>query len=208
MTGKKERKQGDAADDQRLFAIVLAAGAGSRFGGTKQLATYDGMPLVARAVRLAEAVCGPRTVLVAGHDWRSVVDACQPLQGFFTINDAYRAGMGGSIACGVRAVREAADAVILMLADQPLVTVSHLQRLIAGWSDSADSIAATSFAGTEGPPVIFPRSYFPDLVALEGDQGARAVLKRAGGRVRRLEFAPAAVDVDAPGDLERLSDPG
>ena len=208
MNGRKEREQGNAAGDKRVFAIVLAAGSGRRFGGTKQLASYDGTPLVARAVRLAESVCGPRTVLVAGHEWRAVVDGCEPLQGFFTINVAYRSGMGSSIACGVKSVGEAADGIIIMLADQPLVTFEHLQRLISAWAGSGDHIAATSFAGTDGPPVIFPRRYFADLAALEGDQGARPVLKKAGSRVRRLEFEPAAVDIDAPGDLERLDYPG
>ena len=201
---KTEQGQGRAASDERLFAIVLAAGSGSRFGGPKQLAIYDGMPLAVRAVRIAEAVCGPRSLLVAGHEWRAVVDACRPLQGFFINNTAYRGGMGGSIACGVKAVREAADAVLLMLADQPLVTVDHLRQLIAARGDSSDCIAVTSFAGTEGPPVIFPRSCFADLGELQGDQGARVVLEGAGGRTRRVGFEPAAVDVDAPADLKSL----
>lgn len=204
VNDEKEQGQGTAASDERLFAIVLAAGSGSRFGGLKQLARYERTPLVVRAVRIAEAVCGPRSVLVAGHEWRAVVDACRPLRGFFTNNTAYRAGMGGSIACGVKAVREAADAVLLMLADQPLVTVDHLQQLIAARLDSSDCIAVTSFAGTEGPPVIFPRRCFADLGKLEGDQGARVVLERAGGRVRPVRFEPAAVDVDAPEDLNGL----
>lgn len=207
VNGQKERGQERGAGDERLFAIVLAAGSGSRFGGAKQLATYDGTPLAARALRVAEAVCGPRSVLVVGHEWQAVLDACRPLQGFFTCNTAYRAGMGGSIACGVKAVREAADAVLLMLADQPLVTVAHLQQLIAASRGSRDCMAVTSFAGTQGPPVIFPRSCFSDLSELAGEQGARAVLERAGGRTRRVGFEPAAMDVDTPEDLERLADP-
>jgi molybdenum cofactor cytidylyltransferase len=205
VNGENEQKQGDPAGGKRLFAIVLAAGSGSRFGGIKQLARYDGTPLVAGAVRLAEAVCGSRSLLVAGYEWRAVVDACRPLQGFFTNNSAWRSGMGGSIACGVRAVREAADAVLLMLADQPLVTVDHLRRLIAAREDSVDSVAVTSFAGTEGPPVIFPASCFGDLVKLEGNQGARAVLEKTVGRTRRVAFEPAALDVDVPKDLEGLA---
>lgn len=201
---KKEQRQGRTASEERLFAIVLAAGSGSRFGGPKQLATYDGTTLAARAVRVAEAVCGSRSVLVAGHEWRAVVDACRPLQGFFANNTDYRAGIGSSIACGVKAVREAADAVLLMLADQPLVTVDHLRQLIAARGDSSDCIAVTSFAGTQGPPVIFPRSCFVELGELKGDKGARAVLERAGERTRRVRFEPAAVDVDAPGDLKGL----
>jgi len=204
---KAEEGQRDSniATAERLFAIVLAAGSGSRFGGIKQLAMYDDMPLVRRAVRLAESACGPRSLLVAGYEWRAVVDACHPLQGFFTNNVAYREGMGCSIACGVRAVMGAADAVLLALADQPLVTADHLQHLLGVWAESPDSIVVTSFAGTEGPPVIFPVRCFAKLRRLEGDQGARAVLRNAGGPVRHVEFQAAAVDVDAPEDLEKLT---
>lgn len=203
---EKEQGPGNPANDKRLFALVLAAGGSSRFGAVKQLALYAGAPLVTRAVRLAEVVCGPRSVLVTGYQWRDVVDACRPLQGFFVNNIDWRSGMGGSIASGVKSVREAADAVLLMLADQPLVTVDHLRRLVTAWEES-NSIVATSFAGTQGPPVIFPGSSIADLAALTGDQGARAVFRKAKGRVHCVAFEAAAIDVDAPGDLEGLTEP-
>lgn len=201
-----ERRRGDAvATDARLFAVVLAAGSSSRFGSTKQLVTLDDAPLVRRAVRLAEAVCGPRSVLVAGHEWRAVVEACRPLRGFFLYNAQHRSGMGGSIACGVSAVMDAAAAVLLLLADQPLISARHLERLIAAWSVSPEAIAATSFAGTAGPPVIFPRRYFGELRQLQGDRGARAILAGAGGHVTQVRFENAAVDIDRPEDLHRLA---
>lgn len=198
----REQVQRKAAGNDRLFAIVLAAGAGVRYGGIKQLARFEGVPLVTRSVRLCERACGPRSVLVVGYEWQSVVDACRPLQGFFVNNVSYRDGIGSSIARGVKSVRQAADAVLLMLADQPLVTLDHLRRLIAARAD--DAIAVTTFAGTEGPPVIFPARCFGELSILEGDEGARKVLKGFGGRIVRVAFEPAGVDIDAPRDLEDL----
>jgi CTP:molybdopterin cytidylyltransferase MocA len=203
MTGEEANRSAAVPADARLFAIVLAAGSGRRFGAVKQLAMYEHAPLVARALRLAESVCGPRTVLVAGHEWRAVVAACRPLQGFFTNNTRYTDGMGGSIACGVRSVIGAADAVLIMLADQPLITVRHLERLAAVRAQSGDVAVVTSFAGTDGPPVIFPRRCFAELSRLEGDRGARPVLDREGGRTRRVVFEAAAADVDVPDDLNR-----
>ena len=188
---------------KRLFALVLAAGSGSRFRSSKQLALYDGTALVTRAVRLAEAVCGPRTVLVAGHDWRRVAEACRPLQGFFVNNTQYRRGMGSSIACGVGSVTGAADAVLLLLADQPLVTVSHLEQLVATWIRAPDDVTATSFAETSGPPVIFPSRSFADLGQLRGDRGARELLA-ADNRVRTVRLDAAATDIDVPEDIDRL----
>jgi CTP:molybdopterin cytidylyltransferase MocA len=195
---------GRKAAERQLFAIVLAAGSSNRFGSAKQLATYGGIPLVTRAVRLAESICGARSVLVAGHQWRPVVEACRPLQGFFVNNTRHRSGMGGSIACGVRSVTGAAEAVLLLLADQPLITQGHLKQLVTNWARSPDEITATSFAETVGPPVIFPGRYFTKLSGLQGDRGAREILTSAGSRVHAVKLQEAAADIDVPEDIDRL----
>jgi molybdenum cofactor cytidylyltransferase len=187
-----------------LFAIVLAAGTSSRFGTLKQLQEYRGTSFVRRAVDLAEATCGDRSVLVAGHDWRAVSDACKPLRGFLVLNSAYRNGMASSIVSGVEAVRHTADAVLLLLADQPLVTTAHLDALVGAWCGNPDDIVATAFADTVGPPVLMPSRDFDSLTALQGDCGARTVLREAGVRLRTVAFAPAAIDVDRPEDVVRL----
>lgn len=187
-----------------VFAVVLAAGSSSRFGASKQLEEYRHAPLVRRAVRLAESVCGAKSVLVTGHDWRAVFNACTPLAGFLAHNADYRTGLGGSIAAGVRAVAHCADAVLLMLADQPLIVGTHLEALIAEWRASPDSIVTTAFAETEGPPVLFPASDFRSLMALRGDRGARSILTGSPDRVRAVPFEPAALDVDRPEDLAHL----
>ena len=130
-------------DSDRLYVIVLAAGMASRFGSTKQLADYEGEPLVRRAVRLAESVCAERTVLVTGNDWQRVHNACAPLQGFLVRNEEYASGMGSSISRGVKAVAGVADAVLVLLADQPLITTQYLQDLIGQWNGSTDSIVCS-----------------------------------------------------------------
>lgn len=191
------------APGKKLVAVVLAAGGGRRFGGRKQLQAYRGTPLVTRAVRLAESVCGSRTLLVAGSDWRPVVDACAPLEGFLVRNADWQSGIGSSIAAATRAIAGSADALLLLLADQPLITREHLEALIDAWDGSPRLIVATAFAGVAGPPVLFPARYFPALKALSGDRGARSVLAAADD-VRTLPFAPAAVDIDRPGDLDNL----
>lgn len=189
---------------RNLFAAVLAAGGGRRYGAQKLLQEYGDMPLVVRAARLAESVCGARSVLVTGSDWRDVAGACAPLQGFLVRNDGWDSGLGGSIAAGVRAVSGAADALLLMLADQPLVTPEHLEALIARWNGSRRRIVATAFAGVTGPPALFPAAYFGALAALAGDRGARTVLADAAEHVETVTFEAAAVDIDRPEDLASL----
>ena len=184
-----------------IFAIVLAAGASTRFGRTKQLEQFEGMPLAASAIRKAESVCGERTVLVTGKDWKEVASACEPLAGFFVINTDYEQGLASSIACGVRAVAESANAILLMLADLPLVTTQHLDKLVKTWAESPQSIVASAFEDTLGPPIVFPRSDFAVLLELSGDRGARPVIDANRDRVQSIACEEAAFDIDRPEDL-------
>lgn len=184
--------------------MVLAAGGGSRFGGDKLLQLWRGQPLVAHAVRAAEAACGARSVLVTGSNWRAAFEACAPLAGFMVRNPGWRSGIGGSIALGAGAVRHVAEAVVIILADQPLVTAEHVAALIACWQRAPGSIVATAFAGVLGPPALFPAGHVEQLAGLSGDRGGRSVIERAGAQVERVAFEPAAMDVDRPDDLRRL----
>lgn len=192
-------------DNKHLSAIVLAAGAARRFRATKQLADYCGEPLVRRAVHLAEAVCAQRSVLVTGSDWQRVHEACTPLKGFFVRNEAFENGMGSSIACGVRAVAGTADAVLLLLADQPLITAPYLQQMIVTWNESDTRIVCSEFADVVGPPVIFPAAYFDELGGLDGDKGARVLIDTHHEQVIALPCEAGATDIDTRDDLIELS---
>ena len=190
--------------DRNLFAIVLAAGRATRFGSTKQLQPVRGTALVACATALAEGACGRRTVLVTGNAWRDVAAACAPLQGFFVVNSDFERGLSTSVAAGVNAVRHCADAVLLLLADQPLIDPAHLRSMIRQWQGHPDQVVASGFADTAGPPAIFPRRCFEALLTLQGDTGARRLLQREAGDVRIIDCPAAAVDIDEPGDLDAL----
>ena len=188
-----------------VFGVVLAAGSANRYGRNKQLDDFNGTPLVRRAAELAHEVCGENTVLVTGHDSAAVAEAAGNGIRFRVVNDRHAEGMGGSIATAVRAVSHVADGILLLLADQPLITVSHLQALRDNWSGAPDEIIATSFANTMGPPVLFPRGAFDDLAVLSGDKGARDILRDARFTIKTIQFEDAAVDIDTPDDLTRLN---
>jgi molybdenum cofactor cytidylyltransferase len=190
--------------EQRIFAIVLAAGESSRFGSTKQVTEFDGESLAGRSVRLAEDVCGERTVLVVGNDWERVLAACSPLRGFFVRNEFYESGIASSIACGVKSVAHTADAALLLMADQPLITADHLHALIGEWLGGSNTIVASEYAGVRGPPVVFSAQCFDGLMNLEGDQGARPLMSDGRFSVTGLACDAAAVDIDTPDDLAKL----
>jgi CTP:molybdopterin cytidylyltransferase MocA len=190
--------------EHSIFALVLAAGEGSRFGATKQLSELDGETLASRAMRLAEEVCGECSVLVIGSNWHEVLAACGPMRGFFVINEDFSSGIAGSIASGVNAVAHCADAVLLLLADQPLIGAAYLRSVIAEWQRTPGEIIISEYSGIQGPPVIFPASCFEDLAALRGDQGARAVVASGKYTVRGLKCDAASVDIDSQEDLAKL----
>jgi len=187
-----------------IVALVLAAGSARRFGSSKQLAEFDGMPLARRALEVAADVFGDRTMLVVGHDWQAVSQSCSPLPGFLLMNDCHERGLGSSIACATRSVRHAAQAVIVILADQPLVTAEHLRNLRDSWSGADDEIVATGFGNTAGAPVLFPGSCFDDLAQLQGDKGGQHLLSDKRFTVRKVVFEPAAVDIDTRAALDGL----
>ena len=187
-----------------VFAIVLAAGAARRFGRTKQLEEVGGIPLVRHACELAMSVCGDRVLLVTGHDRTRVIAATDGTAKFFVANEDYADGMGGSIAAGVKAVAHAANAILLLLADQPLITTAHLTGLVQTWSGADNAIVATAFDDTLGPPVLFPRASFDSLQRLSGDIGARSVLQDPAFDLKSVTWEDAAIDIDMPEDLTHL----
>lgn len=189
------------ATGSRVFAVVLAAGSASRFGTTKQLAETGGQTLVARALENARAIAGERTLLVLGHDRDAVARACAPLPGFLAINERYRDGIGTSIGCAARVLNDCADAILIVLADQPAVSAEDLATLVDSWSGRSDEIVAARFENTLGPPALLPRDTFADLLRLDGDSGAKALFADPRFRVREIDCPAAAIDVDRPEDL-------
>ncbi len=189
----------------RVFAVVLAAGRASRFGATKQAKELHGVPLVRRAALVANEVCGDRVIAVLGHDRDSVLAALGSQRVFIVINEAYRDGMGTSIAAAARVCSERADAILLLLADQPLVTAEHLQMLVDTWSGAEDEIVASAYEGSQGPPVLLPVATFDELELLDGDTGARALLDDVRFHVVTVPFEAAATDIDTPADLDALT---
>jgi CTP:molybdopterin cytidylyltransferase MocA len=193
----------------RPAIVLLAAGTSSRYGTSpKQLAVLeDGRSLVRRAAETALSTALPVWV-VTGAGAERVQDVLAGLPLSVVHNAEWTRGMGSSLSVGVRQAMEAgASAVIVMLADQPLVDAGDLRALLQEHAAHANSIIAAEYgAGVSGPPCLFPAADFPALVALDGDRGARQVIKQNADRVRRVAMPHAALDVDTPQDLARASD--
>ncbi len=187
-----------------IHVCVLAAGTSSRFGATKLVQTLRGKPLLQHALIAAKAACPNRVNLVVGHDQESVCAASGDLADQIIVNSDYRSGLGTSIAAGVRSCRASADAILMLLADQPLITAEHLKTLIEQWSGAENEIVASCFDATSGPPTLFPSGAFDVLSRLTGDQGAKSVLTNGDFVVRSVKIPAAGADVDTPDSLREL----
>jgi molybdenum cofactor cytidylyltransferase len=187
-----------------IVGVLLAAGAGSRFGGGKLLASLpDGTPLGVRAARtLRSGVDGGVAVVRPSDQALAGLLAVEGLDVvFFPGADD---GMGASLAFGVSAVPEA-DGWIVALADMPFVRRETIETVAAMLRRGA-WIAAPCHGGKRGHPVGFARALFSELVRLGGDQGARALLDRYAERVELFETEDPGISLDID-TLRDLSGP-
>lgn len=183
--------------------ILLAGGAGVRFGGGKLLAPLaDGTPVGVAACRtLASVLPSPIAVVRPGdHELARLLDAA----GARVVRcERAHEGMGASLACAVAASRDAGGWIVA-LADMPWVAPATI-RAVADAIAGGASLAAPVHRGERGHPVGFAASHRDALLAMHGDEGARSILAHAGAALARIEVddAGALRDVDRPADLSR-----
>jgi len=190
---------------RRPSALVLAAGASTRFRGAKQLARLRGEPLVARAVEAIPPSRVGEVVVVVGHESAAVAKALGRRRVRLVENPDYRRGMASSIAKGVAALESGSPGVLLLLADQPFVSRGLVGRVLEAFEEGGgERLVAADYGGFVAPPAAFPRAYFGDLSGLRGDRGARSILDaNASSLVRvRVRRRRAALDVDTKADLD------
>ena len=190
----------------KVGAVVLAAGGSIRFGKPKQLAIFQGEPLVRRIVTAAkDAGCAP-VVVVAGAIQITPVLAGLPVS--IIEHPNWSNGLGSSIAVGVKhavTITANLDAVILLSCDQPFVDAATLRQLIQLHLENGKTIVASAYAETLGIPALFDRSCFGDLLQLRGDSGAKGIILARGHDVVPFNFPAAAIDIDTTADYEKLN---
>jgi 4-nitrophenyl phosphatase len=191
---------------KRFAAIILAAGASTRFGQPKQLLDWGGVPLVAHAADEALAAGLVPVVVVLGCEAESVGAAVgeRPVQ--VAMSWRWEEGLSTSVRAGLAALPPEAEAAILMQCDQPLLTASLLQAMVDRFEETGAAVVHPAHAGRRGTPTLFARRLFPELAALEGNVGGRAVVAAHPGEAATVEVIDPDVlaDIDTPADYERL----
>jgi molybdenum cofactor cytidylyltransferase len=191
-----------------VAAIVLAAGASRRLGQPKQLLMHGGETLLERAIRIANKAGANPVLTVLGANSEIIRASMGVTNSIHVINEHWERGISTSIHVGLAALEDSAPnaaGALILACDQPRLTADHLRALIEIFAAQVEpSIIASAYGGVLGIPAVFPRLAFPQLRALRGDKGARALLAEPPCPLIAVPFAGGEVDIDEPGDLGEL----
>jgi len=192
-----------------IAAIVPAAGMSTRMGRNKLLLAFKGKPLIAQAVDTLLESEVDEVVVVIGHEADKVKAELQGRQVTIVENPNYGQGMSTSIRVGLGAVSSGARAIMIYLADQPLLEADDVNRLIRAFAEAREhnkSIVVPFFRGKRGNPVILDASYKEAILEVVGEVGCKRVIKRNPDKVLVVEMETDHVirDVDKVEDYEGL----
>jgi molybdenum cofactor cytidylyltransferase len=196
----------EAREDSRVGAVILAAGMSSRMGEVKQLLRFGERMLLDQVLDNVRGSRVDEVVLVLGFAAEAIME-CVPRKNVkIVINHAYREGMGTSLRAGLSALSPQIDAALIVLADQPMVRPATLNLLMHQYRESKGQIIVPLYKGFRGNPVLLDRSVFPEVMALRGDVGCRAIF---GDHLEGIVKVPVMdvgvlLDLDSHADIERL----
>lgn len=189
-------------------AIILAAGRSKRLGKPKQLLYHKGKTLLEHAINAARGASVQSIILVLGSDFESIINGIDTTGLHIIENGDWQAGIASSIVSGINALYDIAplpDAAILMVCDQPFVTSSLLDQLLAAQRTTAKPIIASKYEDTIGIPALFHESFFLQLLGLKGDSGAKKIMQQYPDALAAVPFPLGSIDIDTPDDYESLS---
>ena len=192
-----------------VAAVVLAAGASRRLGQAKQLVRQGSETLLGRTIRVVREAGVADIFIVLGAQRELISATIAFKDAVLVFNENWEKGIASSIHAGLRALDTHPDewpAALILSCDQPKLGAHHLRAMLQNFAASCGPvIVASSYADTLGVPAIFPRPVFPQLMALRGDKGARAILLDPPCPLATVPFSGGEIDIDVPADLEHLS---
>jgi molybdenum cofactor cytidylyltransferase len=174
-------------------------------GRNKMLLDLDGESILRRAVARAVAAGLDPVVVVLGHDAdraRSELAGlpCEPV-----VNPDYARGVNVSLRAGIAAVPARARAAVVVLADMPFVTARMIETLVERYRETTAPLVVSDYAGVNAPPILYDRSLFAELGAMEGEGCGKQVVKKHRSEAVAVPWpAEALADVDVPEDYERV----
>ena len=189
---------------RRVSAVVLAAGASTRFGSLKQLLPLGTKTLLQHVLDVARASTVDEVVVVLGYGAEQVAPYLPPWCRM-VINENWRAGISSSIRSGLGAMDHRSEAALFLLGDQPRLTTSGIQCVLQAYYGTTRPIVVPTYRGQRGNPALFDRRFFPTLREMKGDVGGRQVSDSFPDQVLAVEMPSADwfLDIDTLADYER-----
>jgi molybdenum cofactor cytidylyltransferase len=189
-----------------ISAILLAAGLSRRMGDFKQLLQFRGKSFVECCVDNLLAAGVDDLVVVTGHRDAEVRQALASRKIKFIFNADYQAGMSSSIKCGVQALEEKTEALLIALADQPHIHSSSISKVIAAYAKERPLLVVPTYANRRGHPIILDGKLRAEILTLDPSQGLRQVVHRHQDQALYLEMQNDSVllDFDYPQDYENF----
>ncbi|BAZ10298.1 hypothetical protein NIES4071_21130 [Calothrix sp. NIES-4071] len=192
---------------QPIGIVILAAGASTRMGTPKQLLHFRGRSFLRHTTEIALAsVCEP-IVVVLGANALQIRNEVATLSVTIVENHHWRQGMGSSIQAGIKTLESLhnTDAVVLLLCDQPFISVDIINQLVETFYTTGKPIIASEYKQTLGVPALFSREILPELINLNTASGAKQVIQKYKNLVDKVSFELGAIDIDTPEEYEQLN---
>ena len=196
-----------------ITAIVPAAGLSTRMGQNKLLMRFDGKSLIEHAVDTLMTSGVDEIIVVLGHEANRIRSQLEGKNVHFVDNPDYRTGLSTSVRAGIEAAPKGSDAMMIYLADQPLLEADEIRRLILAFAEAkraGKSIVVPFFGNERGNPVILDASYREMVLDIAGDVGCRRIIKTHPEQVFAVQMETDHVvrDVDTPEDFLRVRGEG
>ncbi|QNA46731.1 nucleotidyltransferase family protein [Lacibacter sediminis] len=189
--------------------IILAAGASSRLGSPKQLLAYSGATLLQHSIDAAQSSDASSVLVVLGANADLIKSEIGHTAANVVVNPEWKEGMASTIRCGLQTLVEMhpeTEALIFMVADQPFVTAALLNNLMELNRNEQRSIVASKYGSTFGTPVLFTKRFFPELMELTGDVGAKSLVRKYMDEATFVSFPKGEIDIDTVEDYKNLSE--
>jgi molybdenum cofactor cytidylyltransferase len=189
-----------------ISIIVLAAGKSTRFGSNKLLAEINGESMIERVVKEALASKANETLVVLGHESERVRNALSGLKCRFVLNERFEEGQSSSVKKGIEAIRDHAEAVLILPGDMAFVSFKTVDAVIEEYRRNRDIIVVASYAKSSGHPILLDRSLFQEIMGInEKSLGLKRITGKHSSRIKRVEVDTDDIllDVDTKEDLEK-----
>lgn len=176
-------------------------------GRPKQLLTYQGKSLLEHTIDTASETDANPVIVVLGANAGLIEKEIDEKKIHIVENKEWKEGMASSVRCGIATLLQiapAADATIIMVCDQPFVSSSLLHELITEQKNTGQPIVTSQYKEAIGPPALFHKSVFYELMKLKGDAGARKIIEQRSNDVVTVFFRKGDIDIDTEADYKSL----